>query len=147
MAVIIKFLIGLNAGIELRIAHHKQVSDSLEMTFPNQSLLPVYVEKNAYINDNEFKSVKLVKIDDGEETYWPYVVEVEIRTSASKKLNHLAAQEERLGVGVFKYGKPVQLIQLVQEVEDNKMWWTGFETEAEAQEILDLFQSSEKDKT
>ena len=79
------------------------------MTFPNQRLVPVYVEKYGYIAGHELKSAKLIQT---KEMYFPYAIAVELKISASEKLNRLAAKDETIGVGVFKHGQPVQLVQV-----------------------------------
>ena len=138
MAVIIQFPVDVNSGLEFKIAHHNSDSDAIETYFPNSQIIPAFIEPHAYIRGNELGNASLIETPDD---YAPYAVKVELRVSASSKINGLAKRQELTGLGVFKNGEPVILIQAVHGADMKKLVWTGFDTIEEAEDILNLFSS------
>ena len=136
MAVILQFPVGVNSGLEFRIAHHEPMPNTEVMTFPNQRLIPAYIELDSYIRGNEFGNAKLIETPN---EHPPYIVEVELRKSASNKLNKLAQSPKITGLGVFKNGEPVQLIQSVHGANPGSLCWYGLDTLESAKVILNLF--------
>lgn len=137
MKAILEFPVDATSGLEFRVAHHSPVSGCEAIHFPNQGLLPAYIEQYSYIRGNEFIAARLVGPDD--DGY--YSVEVELRETAAKKINQLAMMPRVTGLGVFKRGEPVQLIQVVHGISGRVLVWHGFENEQEAKVILDIFGS------
>jgi hypothetical protein len=95
----------------------------------------VFVEPHAYIRGSEFVAARLAGPDEA-----GYLsVEVELRETAARKIDRLAKSSESIGLGVFKRGQPVQLIQAVRGVSGRNLAWYGFENEQKARAVLALF--------
>ena len=135
MPALAEFPLDATSGLELRIAHLNKTLGCDAVRFPNQSALPAYVERNAYIRGNEFVAARLVGPDiDGY-----YSVELEVRQSAAKKIDDLAKTNGAAGLGVFRRGEPVQLIQAVRGISGRTLSWHGFESQQAARMMLDMF--------
>jgi hypothetical protein len=122
-------------GLELRIAHTKQVVGCDAVRFPNQRLLPVFVEPHAFVRGNAFLAARLI----GPDTDGRFAIELQLRQSAVLKINRFAKNSHGAGLGVFKNGEPMQLIQAVRQIDGQSLIWYDFDTENSAREILDLF--------
>jgi hypothetical protein len=119
----------------MRVAHHEKTAGCDVVDFPNQGLLPAFVEQRALIRGNEFVAARLTGPDvDG-----VFSVEVELRETAARKIDELSRRPKVTGLGVFKRGQPIQLIQAVNGISGRILAWYGFRTEEEARVMLDLF--------
>src|SRR5581483_3339527 len=101
--ILLEFPFDATSGLELRVAHRNETPGCTAVAFPNQRLLPVFVEPHAYIRGNEFVSARLAGPDEA----GYFSVEVEVRETAARKINKLAKKSERVGMGVFRHGRPV----------------------------------------
>jgi hypothetical protein len=137
MATLLEFPLDETSGLELRIAHRGQAAGCDTVRFPNQALLPVFVEPHAYIRGNEFVAARLTGPDEA----GYFSVEVELRETAARKIDKLAKSPQSVGLGVFRRGQAVQLIQAVRGVSGRNLAWYGFENEEKARAILALFGS------
>ena len=135
MSTLLEFPLDATSGLVLRIAHRKQTAGCAAVRFPNQALLPVFVEPRAYIRGNECVAARLVGPDKG----GYFSVEVELRESAAKKIDRLAKSQEPTGLGVFRRGQAVQLIHAVRGISGRNLAWYGFENEQEARAVLAMF--------
>jgi hypothetical protein len=125
MTTLLEFPLDATSGLEMRIAHGNQTTGCDAMHFPNQGLLPVFVEPHAYIRGNEFVAARLA----GPDKYGSYSVELEVREAAAEKIDRLAKSREPKGLGVFRRGQAVQLIQRVRGISGRKLEWHGFDSE------------------
>ncbi len=135
MATLLDFPCDATRGLELRIAHRTKTAGCEAVRFPNQSFLQVFVEPHAYIRGNEFLGARLV----GPDKAGYFSVEVELRTSAARKIDRLAKRQEPVGLGVFRRSQAVELIQAVRGVSGRRLAWYGFENEVKARMVLALF--------
>ena len=103
--------------------------------FPIRRYLPVFVEPHAYIRGNEFVAARLVGPDEA----GYFSVEVELRETAAKKIDRLAKSPESVGLGVYRRGQAVKLIQAVRGISGRNLAWYGFENKPEAMAVLALF--------
>jgi hypothetical protein len=131
---LIEFPIDATGGLELRIAHLERTDGCDAICFPNQSKLPAYIERHAYIRGNEFVAARLV----GPDSDGYYSVQLEVRESAAKKIDDLAKRKPNMGLGVFRRGEPVQLIHAVRGISGRTLSWHGFEAEQEARAMLEV---------
>jgi hypothetical protein len=135
LATLLEFPLDATSGLELRIAHHKPTVGCDPVRFPNQSLVPVFIEPHAYIRGSEFVSARLAGPDELKR----YYLELELRETAARKIEKLAKRTETTGLGVFRRGQPVQLIQAVRGISGRTLAWYGLETEDEAKALLARF--------
>jgi hypothetical protein len=119
----------------MRIAYHEPTPDCETVRFRNHGLLPVFVEPYALIRGTEFVAARLIGPDEDD----VYSVEVELRETASRKISDLAKRSRTIGLAVFRWGEPIQLIQAVRGISGRTLAWHGFLSEDEAREMLDLF--------
>jgi hypothetical protein len=135
MPTLLEFPLDATSGLELRIAHRRQTAGCDTVRFPNQALLPALVELHAYIRGNEFVAARLAGPDkDGY-----FSVEVELRETAARKIDRLAKRQEPIGLGVFRRGQAIQLIQAVRGISGRNLAWYGFEDEQKARAVLAMF--------
>jgi hypothetical protein len=137
VATVVEFPLDATSGLELRIAHSKETAACDAVRFPNQQLLPAFVEPHAYIRGNEFVAARLI----GPDQHGYFSVQIQLREAAARRIDKLAKRSERCELGVFRRGQPVQLIQAVHGISGRHLAWYGFETEQKARAILDMFGS------
>ena len=135
MATLLEFPLDETSGLELRIAHRAHTAGCEAVRSPNQALLPVFVEPHAYIRGNEFVAARLVGPDEA----GYFSVEVELRETGAKKIDRLANSPEPVGLGVYRRGQAVKLIQAVRGISGRNLAWYGFENKPEATAVLALF--------
>jgi hypothetical protein len=134
-ATLVEFPLDATSGLELRIAHRKETAGCDAVRFPNQTMLPVFVEPYALIRGNEFVAARLA----GPDKYGRHSVDLVLRETAANKIDRLAKSPEPVGLGVFRHGQAVQLIQTVHGISGRNLAWYGFEDEHKARAILALF--------
>lgn len=119
--------------LEMRPAYYKNQTNSMRMTFPNDSF-PRYVSKTPLLTNKDFISIKIVNggIAFGR------VLEVKISRSALTKYNKVANQKNMPSLGIFIKGKAVSLLQGMHPLEEPELWLTGLSA-SEMSYLVKLF--------
>ncbi|MDR6985426.1 hypothetical protein J2X32_004091 [Rheinheimera pacifica] len=99
--------------LELRLAYFSSQTDSVQISFPNDSF-PRFVVNLALLTERDFVSSKIV--DGGPDL--GKVVEVVISEDALIRFNEAAQSNSRPGLGLFVDGRPVNLFQMLHPLNN-----------------------------